>query len=170
MITQELHTDQLFASLDETTSELIQLATSISETLLNTVPFAGSWTAAQLIIHVTKSNKAIAQGLNIEGKQANRNPEDGVPHIKKMFLDFEAKYQSPAFIVPEEGNYNKDEIIDALKKSVQRLQQLRTETNLTELINLPAFGEITKLELLHFVLYHTQRHIYQLKNIITSFK
>ena len=34
--------------------------------------------------------------------------------------------------------------------------------------NLPVFGEITKLELLHFVLYHTQRHIHQLKKILAA--
>lgn len=170
MVTEKLNTKELFTSLDETTSELIQLASSKNEVLLNTVPFAGSWTAAQLIIHVTKSNKAIAQGLKMQGKPADRNPEEGVPHLKKMFLDFEVKYQSPDFIIPEEGNYNKQELIDALIKSIQRLQQTRIETDLTEIINLPAFGDVTKLELLHFVLYHTQRHIHQLKKIFTSLK
>ena len=36
----------------------------------------------------------------------------------------------------------------------------------SELLDLPPIGEITKLEVLYFVLYHTQRHIHQLKNVI----
>jgi len=170
MVIEMLHTKELFASLDDTTSELIQLASSKNEVFLNTIPFTGSWTAAQLIVHVTKSNKAIVQGLNMQGKPADRNPEEGVPHLKKMFLDFEVKYQSPAFIIPEQGNYNKEELVNALEKSVQRLQQTRIATDLTEIINLPAFGDVTKLELLHFVLYHTQRHIHQLKKIFLALK
>jgi len=37
------------------------------------------------------------------------------------------------------------------------------DIRLAEIIALPIFGEVTKLELLYFVLYHTQRHIHQLK-------
>ena len=48
------------------------------------------------------------QGLNMEGKPAQRNPEEGVPHLKKIFLNFETKFQSPEFIVPENKKYNKE--------------------------------------------------------------
>jgi hypothetical protein len=166
METGTINPTELFASLDETTSELKQLIASIDETAVNTVPFKDSWTPAQLIVHVTKSNKAIAQGLNMNGNNTERDPEAGVPKLKKMFLDFDIKYQSPQFIVPEEKEYNKEEIITAFQNSVERLQHVRNNINLSEMINLPPFGEVTKLEILHFVLYHTKRHIHQLKNII----
>jgi DinB superfamily len=156
----------LFAALDETTSELLELITSVAQPKINTIPFKDSWTAAQLAVHVTKSNRAIAQGLNMEGKPAERNIDEGVPKLKKMFLDFDIKYKSPQFIVPEEKDYNKEEIVEALKKSIERLQIIRDEIDLSEIISLPPFGEVTKLELLHFVLYHTKRHVHQLKNII----
>ena len=40
--------------------------------------------------------------------------------------------------------------------------------NLSEMISHSLFGEVTKLELLHFVVYHTQRHIHQLKKIFDT--
>ena len=83
-----------------------------------------------------------------------------------MFLDFDVKYQSPEFIVPEAKHYDKEEIITAFQNSVERLQHVRSNISLIEMINLPPFGEVTKLEILHFVLYHTERHVHQLKNII----
>jgi hypothetical protein len=166
MIQEKLNTTALFHSLDAASNELISLVQNEDEKTLNDIPFKNSWTAAQVLIHITKSNKAIAQGLQMQGIPAERNPEERAEHLKKMFLDFTVKFKSPAFIVPEKRNHNKAETLNGLKASIESLQTKRNETDLAEIISLPAFGEITKLELLHFVLYHTQRHINQLKNIL----
>ena len=166
MTAETLNTKQLFTSLGETWVELVYMISSTNESRINAVPFEGSWTAAQLATHVIKSNKAITQGLHMEGKPAERNPEAGVPHLKKMFLNFETKFQSPEFIVPENKQYNKEAVVTALNRSIELLKEAGNKVNLAEIINLPVFGEITKLELLYFVLYHTQRHIHQLKGIL----
>ena len=170
MTTETINAEELFASLDETWEELLQMISSTNDVAINAVPFKDSWTVAQLAAHVTKSNKAIARGLNMEGKPPERNPDEGVPHLKKMFLDFNTKFQSPEFIVPEKKNYDKDEVIIVLKNSIDKLKDTRSKVILSEIINLPVFGEVTKLELLHFVLYHTQRHNHQLKGIIKALK
>lgn len=166
MTTDTVNTKELFTSLDATWEEMLSLISSTNGPEINAIPFEGSWTAAQLATHVTKSNKAIAQGLQMEGKAAGRNPEEGAPHLKKMFLNFETKFQSPEFIVPENKPYNKELVVDAFKRSIEQLKDARVKVNLGEIINLPVFGEITKLELMHFVLYHTQRHIHQLERIL----
>ena len=102
----------------------------------------------------------------MEAKQAERNPGERVHQLKAMFLDFATKFQSPEFIRPTQDTYQKDTLIARLKRSNELLKEVANKVNLSEIISLPAFGEITKLELLHFVLYHTQRHTHQLKNII----
>jgi hypothetical protein len=168
MTTDIINTKELFASLDETWTELLQLISSTNAPTINAVPFKDSWTAAQLATHVTKSNKAIAQGLNMPGKPAERNPEEGVPNLKKIFLDFNTRFQSPEFIVPENKNYNKGEVMTVLQTSIDKLKDASRTVDLIEIINLPAFGETTKLELLYFVLYHTQRHNHQLKKILKT--
>lgn len=170
MTTDVINTKELFASLDEIWAQLVQMISSPNDATINAVPYKESWTAAQLVTHVTKSNKAIAQGLNMEGKPAGRNPEEGVPNLKKIFLDFNTRFQSPEFIVPENKYYNKDEVIKMLLDSIGKLKDVRNKVNLTEIINLPVFGEVTKLELLHFVLFHTQRHIHQLSGIMKVLK
>ena len=170
MATHTLNMKEFFSSLDKATSELLQLISSAGPVSINLIPFANSWTAAQLSVHITKSNKAIAQALNMEGNSAERNPDARAEELKKMFLDFSVKFNSPEFIRPQQDNYEKETITEALKASVEHLKELRSKTNLSEIISLPEFGEITKLELLYFVLYHTQRHIYQLKNIFHELK
>lgn len=165
MKTGEIDTTLLFQSLDKATDEFYKLVSMVDETKFNKVPFEDGWSVAQVATHVKKSNKAIAQGLQMDGTPSNRNSEERIDELKKIFLDFSAKYQSPEFIIPENKIYQKDIVLGQLQHSIEELKRLRNHTNLDEIISLPAFGEITKLEILHFVLYHTQRHIHQLKNI-----
>jgi hypothetical protein len=154
------------AQIDETGQELYQLVASLTEEQFNTVPFIDSWTPAQLAVHVTKSNNAIAQGMSMEGKPALRTPAERVAELKKIFLDFNHKMKSPEFIMPRPGLYEQAATLAALKKSIDQLQEKSRLADLFEVIIFPALGEITKLELLYFVVYHTQRHVHQLRNIV----
>jgi dihydrofolate reductase len=165
MMAENINTGELFTSLDNTTSELIELASLFSETQINEIPSAGSWTAAQLAEHVTKSNIGIIKSLNKEGKPPARAADAGVEQLKKTFLDFDKKLKSPEFILPTQDIYQKKLVIDNLGASIAQLKELSRRVNLFEMISHPIFGEVTKLELLHFVVYHTRRHIHQLKNI-----
>jgi hypothetical protein len=105
--------------------------------------------------------------LEMQGKTAERKPDQRVKELKDTFLNYELKMKSPPFIVPEPGPYKKDAVIEALRKSNAIVKENMDKADPNEIIDLPAaFGEITKLELFHFVLYHTTRHVHQLKNII----
>lgn len=158
---------ELFLAVDIVTAELMGLLLPLSEEKINAVPFKDSWTAAQLATHITKSNNGMAQALQMHGKTAHRKPDERVKELKDTFLNYSIKMQSPPFIVPEPGPYKKEAVIAALKKSNEKVKDNMDKTEPGEMINLPAaFGEITKLELFHFVLYHTTRHVHQLKNII----
>ncbi len=157
----------LSTEIRKTCAEFLELISSLTETQINTIPFAKSWTAAQVATHVTKSNFGIAQALQMEGKPAQRSSDMRIKELSDTFLDFSIKMQSPAFIVPEDVQYKKEAVLSLLQKSNEQLSNQINTANPEEMINLPAaFGEITKLELVHFVLYHTQRHLRQLKNIV----
>lgn len=170
MTTETINTKKLFKQLDEATSALFDLLSSADEKIFYTLPFKNSWTIAQLASHVTKSNKAIAQALNMQGQPAERNAEERVQELKKMFLNYDAKYQSPEFILPSKEIYSKQDVLEKFKNYVEQLKDIRTKTNLAEVISLPAFGEITKFELLNFIVFHTMRHTHQLKHILHSLK
>jgi uncharacterized damage-inducible protein DinB len=150
---------------EEANRAVLQLANTFREKGFNTVPFEGSWTAAQVIDHITKSNKSIAQALSLEGKPAGRKPDERTPELAKIFLDFTSKMKSPDFILPTQDNYPKASLIMSLESSVEKLKETASNTSLSDAIEHSAFGEITKLELLYFVVYHTQRHTHQLQHI-----
>lgn len=165
MKTSEEGTGIMPQGFEEVNQSILHLANSFSEKGFNTIPFEGSWTAAQVIDHITKSNKSIAQALSLEGKPAGRKPDERTPELAKIFLDFKTKLKSPDFILPTQDNYQKTSLITTLKSSVEKLKEAAGNTSLSDAIEHRAFGEITKLELLYFVLYHTQRHTHQLQHI-----
>ena len=169
---ENINTGELFASLDDITSELSELISLFSETQINELPFAGSWTAAQVADHVTRSNFGIIRSLKMEGKISSRDLQEGIEQMKNVFLNFDTKLQSPEFILPAQDIYERESVIDDLSKSIEQLRATALDIDLFQTIYHPIFGEITKLELLHFVVYHTERHIHQLKKIsaVTSTK
>ena len=107
----------------------------------------------------------MAKAMLKESKPAERDPGERIAGLRKAFLDFSSKMKSPDFIIPEEGPYEKQAVINELKASFELLKENTNKANLIELLQGLPLGEITKLELLHFVLYHTQRHLHQMKKI-----
>jgi hypothetical protein len=165
MQTEKSDTKELLESLDKTTTEFLRTVSSFNETTINTVPYEKSWTAAQVAEHVTKSNNGMVQTLNLTGSPAKRQVDLRVQELKNIFLNFEAKLQSPKFILPTQDTYEKETVIAGLRKSIIDIKEAADNSDLFETISHPIFGEITKLEIVHFVIYHTQRHIHQLENI-----
>ncbi|CAN5602439.1 hypothetical protein BH10BAC3_BH10BAC3_38330 [soil metagenome] len=168
MTTETLHTNEVFALLDEPFSEMLGLLSLTNEPRLNTIPFKDSWTAAQVADHVTKSTSSIAKAMNIDATPTEKDPSERIEELKQMSLDFTVKFKSPAFILPTQNEYEKEAIIAKLNAAFDQLKDRANKVDLSEMISHPAFGNITKLELLYFVLYHTERHLHQLKNILST--
>jgi hypothetical protein len=166
MTTEHIPAKDMFKVLNEPVSELVNILTSQTAMALNTFPYAGSWSAAQVVEHITRSTFSIAKALNMEAVETDRDPEEKVPELKKMFLDFSVKYKSPEFILPTQEVYDKEILVNKLKAAFEQLQERSNVVDLFGMISHPAFGNVTKLELLYFVLYHTMRHLQQVKNIV----
>ncbi len=77
--------------------------------------------------------------------------------------------QSPEFIVPEKAHYNKESLVREFETALAPLTKLK-DVNLAELITGFPLGPITKLEILHFILYHLQRHLIQMNRITEAMK
>ena len=158
-------TEKLFQLLDDATAEFVQLVSSFNEQEINAIPYEGSWTAAQVAEHVTLSNVDINEQLSAEGKECEREPDSGVERIRSIFLNFSKKLNSPDFILPTRDMYERKILIENLTQSIDRLKQIAEKKELFEIISHRIFGEITRLETLYFVIYHTQRHNHQLRKI-----
>jgi len=143
---------------------------TVDEDKINTIPYDGSWTAPQLLRHVTKSINGMTKAMHMDAKPAERNPGERIEELKKIFLNFSKKLTQPDFIVPEELIYEKQSSIEELNKSFNRFKESADNANLDDLVEGLPLGPITKLEIIHFVLYHTQRHLHQMKKICEALK
>jgi len=153
---------------NETFTDLINEFSAIDEGKINTVPFAGSWTAGQLAQHIVLSAGGFNELLNGPVKDTDRDPEANVQQLRTIFLDLNTKFKSPDFIVPGEKQYNKQELLDTLqgiKESLLTGIKTLDTTKTCTLFELPGSGHITSAEAMTFAIVHTKRHVYQLKNI-----
>ena len=158
----------VFALINGRATKLLNIFTGIDEDDINEIPFADSWSPAQLINHVTKSNCSVATAMELKGHNTHRPADTRVHEIRNTFLDYYVKFQSPGFIIPEDGVYDKYLCITSFQKSVYALINAGKHANVSEAITHAAFGEITKLELLYFIVFHLQRHTRQLNKIILA--
>jgi len=170
MITQTTTKEELLTAIGEAVSDMGGLMESLDEIQVNTIPFEGSWTAGQLFNHVTKSINGMPGAMLKETAQAERDSEEKIAVFKKTFLDFSTKMKSPEIVIPDDGPFQKQASIQALTISFEKMKEPTKKANLNELLTGLPMGEVTKLELLHFVLYHTQRHLHQMKKIADALK
>lgn len=159
----------VLADFNQTFNELEQLINAFSYDTFNQVPFEGSWTPGQVVQHIILASSGFVQVLNGEVATTERAIDELVPRIKADFLNFEIKFNSPDFILPESKDYDKDRqlakvnhIKHEIADSIPALEL--DKTCLT--FELPGYGKLTQLEAIYFVIYHTQRHIHQLKKIL----
>ncbi len=157
--------EPIFESLKFVEDKFLEVLNSFDEKQINVVPETGSWTAAEVGEHILKATGSLGGALNTPGKKADRKWDEMVPKLEAIFLDFSTKLQSPEFIKPEIKDYKKEELITNLKTAFKQGIEVGQQTELTELFLFPGLGELTKFELLNFVLVHTKRHTNQLEKI-----
>lgn len=155
--------------LDEAMRETVTFIKSANENSINRIPFKGSWTAAQTARHLVKAGADMPNLFSAQAPASNRQPDERAAELKDLLLNFEIKMESPEFIIPEDKSYTKEELINDTEKTRRETMEVLATANLGEIPELQEgnpLKDYTKLELLHFAVYHTQRHNRQIKNIL----
>lgn len=143
---------------------------SFKEDAINRMPYAGSWTAGQVVDHLLKSYSVIE---TVNGKVADttRDPLQFDEGLRNQFLNFDIKMQSPDFIIPDNKNFSKAEQLDKLQQISSQILDAAKELDLSKTcldFKLPEVGTLTRAEWLYFVSYHTRRHVHQLHKIAAA--
>ncbi len=164
--------EEILNELEKNTGALIELISSLPQEQLNKIPFEGSWTAAQLGDHLLKSY-AVVETLNGPVKKTERPMGEKIEQVKTLFLNFDIKMNSPEAVIPSNGPIDKEKLLSALRNRIEQLNGIIQTKNLSETclgFAIPQYGEFTRLEWIYFTIYHTQRHVHQLKNIVSVIK
>ena len=141
---------------------------SLDDKDLNIIPYADSWTAGMLYRHIIKVINGMAGAMQVPSKSADRDADQRVPQLKKTFLDFSIKMKAPDMAVPEDRVYQKQDTLDRLTAAVSHFKEAAGNQKMTDLVTGLPMGDITKQEILHFLLYHTQRHLHQMQKIVDA--
>jgi len=168
-----METKELQSDINKTFKELGEIISSFDEDQINLIPFEGSWTAGQVAEHILLSVSGFEKTLNGSVAETERAPDALKDKIKASFLDFTTKMKSPDFIIPAEKNYEKDKLTKTLENFRGKINLAMETMDLSKTclaFELPVLGFLTRLESIYFILYHTQRHIQQLKNIYQKLK
>lgn len=159
---------EILSEMTNTADKLLQGISDFPAEKFNTIPFEGSWTAAQVSDHILISVVGVLELLFTGTRPTTRQADEKVEAIKTMFLDFTIKMQSPDFVLPRNTPIEKGQMLSAWKdlktKITEAINTLDLSATCTA-FELPGFGEFTRLEWLWFAICHTQRHTHQLKNI-----
>ncbi|QEC53782.1 DinB family protein [Anseongella ginsenosidimutans] len=161
----------LYLQLEETLLAFPETLGAFRPEELDLVPFEGSWTPGQVAEHMILANSGFLELIRGACMDTQRKPDEMVDGIRTTFLDFSTKMKSPDFVLPVKEVHEKRAQLDALATIKQRVLEAVREEDLTKTctsFSLPVLGYVTRLEAFNFVLYHTQRHIHQLKNIRRS--
>lgn len=159
--------EEILNEFKQTTDDLIRSITSFSAEELNIIPFEKSWTAGQVGDHLLKSY-AIVEILNGPVQQTERPADEKIEQFKTMFLNFEDKKNAPKSVIPTANAIDKEKLLTALKDKISEISHIVETEDLTATcvrFAIPEYGTFTRLEWIYHTIYHTQRHLHQLKNI-----
>lgn len=160
--------ETIVSTLESTFSELDKAIKRFDESNFNQKPAKDGWTPAQVAQHLALAGTGIDNVLLGETRATEGAPDRQVASIKEVFLNFDLKMTSPGFIEPAEEVYDQKALLAQLKNVGDTLVTLVNDLNLSPTclaFEVPVWGYMTRLEIIYFVIYHTQRHTRQLQQM-----
>ncbi|GGA98556.1 DinB family protein [Puia dinghuensis] len=162
---------ELAAQVKQTGANIIHTIAAFTGEQFNSTPSYGGWTAGQVAEHLLLSAGVAEVIAGRTSPTTDRQPDTHLAMIAGVFLDFSTKLPSPDYIIPAEGYYDKEEMLNKIKLVWDKIGE---GTRLLDLsatcldFEFPGVGPMTRLEWIWFYVWHTQRHLHQLKNIYAS--
>ncbi len=159
--------------LQSTVAYLKQAITPVISENVNRLSNLSGWTIGQQLEHLRLSVTGAMPILYGPVKATERSPDQFVKAIKDLFLDFEAKYPSAPVLIPQEKDYDNSTLTTELLDAYEQLEKFIQATDLTDTCVATEFtgiGYLTRLEWVAVAIYHTQRHVKQVKDILKDLK
>lgn len=151
------------------TDVFINKINEFSETQFNVKPNTDSWSAAEVLEHVYRSEFGVPRLFTGETRKvSDREPDALVAKMKARFLESDTKMKASGVILPTEGQKSKKDLIEKFRANRQKISDLIDELPPDELclkFEHPVFGLLTRMEWVHFNMIHSLRHMKQLERI-----
>lgn len=149
-------------------SELEKQIERFDETSFNQKPTNGNWSPAMVAQHLVLAGTNFDKLLLGNTSQTESKADEKVAQLKDIFLNFDVKMTSPEFIEPADETYNRKVLLEQLNAIGKSVTDVVPNLDLTQTcldFEMPYMGFLTRLELISFLIYHTQRHTHQLNKM-----
>lgn len=155
----------------KTFETLQNLLEPVPEKQWDAIPATGGWSAGQTVEHLEKANSGLYEFMKENVVSTDRPADEKIAAVKSIFLNFSLKMESPDFIRPVESKHDKTEQLHQIETIKNEILLAINTLDLTMTCmqwEFPTMGYFTRLEWINFVLFHTQRHTEQIRNIILN--
>lgn len=156
----------LLKAYEENTDAFISLIQEFPESKFNNKPDESTWSAAENVDHIIRSEFGTARLFNAATEQdPDRNSDAMIQKIETQFLDRGKKLQAFGVVLPSDGEKSKEDLIERFRTSRSQVIKLIKTQNMDEIclkFEHPLFGHMTRREWVHFNITHTKRHMDQI--------
>ena len=159
--------------LVESTSNLLDILFSVSEAHFNTSTPKGGWSIGMIAEHLIKVESGTLNLFSGPVERTGRDPSSKIESIRDRLLDFDSSMTAYGPIVPDEKPKDKTKALEKMQDIRQKLKGLIEIQDMTETITgfeHPLFGYLTHVEWIYFNIFHSRRHVNQMKQTLASIR
>jgi len=141
---------------------------NISDTDYTRAPADGKWSIQLILDHLRNSEKGILYMSNGPTNPTEREPLINIQKIKDAFGDHTKIYPAPEVTQPINDGLDKDTYLAKIHKYRRAFLEEGNTKGWHEVLEAfphPIAGTMSRLEWTYFNIYHTERHIHQIKQI-----
>ncbi|HTF19993.1 MAG TPA: DinB family protein [Chryseolinea sp.] len=160
------HKHELRDALSKSFDTFIETFSIFEENAVNQIPFAGSWTPSQVVVHIIMATDGVP---DVNTSPAHRSYDANVEKIRPWWEDLNRKFKSPEPLQPDDQPRSKKILLEELHRTYAKDLSIVEKADLSAVcldFELPSVGYLTRYEWLWFIEMHLKRHQYQLANML----
>ncbi|MGA2669710.1 MAG: DinB family protein [Ignavibacteria bacterium] len=154
--------------LRENTNKLIEYIREVDNYVLLRRPSIYVWSIMDCYEHIEKLEKSLKKIFLGKTEITERNPTEKIEKIGNRFSDFEHKFTAGEPIQPKGEFQDKEQVMREIKNNREELLSLIHDGTWADLClgyEHSLLGFLTKIEWLYFCIFHSDRHLHQMKEI-----
>jgi hypothetical protein len=107
--------NKVMSEVNDTFTLLENVVEKFDSISFNQVPFADSWTPAQVVQHLILCNNGLGYVLQNDCQPTERAIDELIPGLRADFLNFNIKMNAPQQVVPLAADYEQSILLGQLK-------------------------------------------------------
>ncbi len=154
----------LLSDFDLKTNELQHAIMLFKQPQINIHAFENQWSAGEIVDHMILSDMDVIKILNGKFVETKDGASEKKAFLAAAFGNMKSKMVAAERLRPTHKNYSRYDLRADLTESRETLRKLISQSPSKHSFEHPELGQMTSVELLHYVIFHTKRHISQLRN------